>query len=404
MRLLFLFGLLGSCALLTVSCVSYNADPLVREEMGDEIAQLQPGTLDFEGALAFARLHNPELKKLRAEAEAAGFDVPATSINITANTLEQKALGFFDPIAIAKMGPRGARAEAAKEREAALVAKLAGRDLDIAADIAQVFLVERVLAALALPEISADPAQFEKAGLASAVDRQRVEYARARGEAEAVTVACMRRENRAEYRRLLGVRSTAAIGFILPEGEFPPLPAQNDLRLRPDLAVALARYRVADREFRAAVLDQYPVVSIGPVFNWDLVSWGLFLPTRIPVGAAGPARAAGKRREAARMAVADTFLRAEEDGESSRARFERTASESTAAAIGAQAAAADLRFALVHLEVTPDAFPHLSRSAPEAVERMIRARVAEIAAVEARVAYARAYAWPTSEEVSHEQG
>ena len=157
--------LLGS--LLVAACVRYTAAPIDTHELEEELAQRQPGTLDFEAALAYARLHNPSLKRLRAEAEAAGLDIPATSIGVGVNTVEKRASGFVDPVALLKLGPRGARAQAAVEREAALLAKVRERDLEVAAAIAEVFLTERVLDAIALPKIDAEPALFEKAGLAS---------------------------------------------------------------------------------------------------------------------------------------------------------------------------------------------------------------------------------------------
>ncbi|MHC4938712.1 MAG: hypothetical protein ACYTHK_07065 [Planctomycetota bacterium] len=394
MRLILLLGLMAS------GCVRYTHQPVELAAVAEEAGAREPGTLDYEAALAFAREHNPDLRRLRAEAEAAGYDVPPTNIVLTVNTLESKVPGWVDPIALFKLGPRGARAQAAKAREAALLQELQDRDLDVAAGIAEAFAVERVLREFRLPDLDVDPELFERAGLASSVDRRRVRYAIARKNAEDATIAALREENLAGLKVLLGVRAGARVAIELPEGEFPPLPVDGDLMIRPDLAVALARYQVADREFRAAVLDQYPVISIGPVFNWDVLRWGLFIPARIPVGASGPAKAAGLRREAARVAVEAALLRAEEDGTKSRHRFERTDAQAQAAGIGAATSEADLKSALVHLEVTPDAFNHLSMAAPEAVERLAMARGAKLAAARARVAYARAYAWPHSEEAN----
>jgi len=107
-----------------------------------------------------------------------------------------------------------------------------------------------------------------------------------------------------------------------------------------------------------------------------------------------PARAALKRREAARLAVEEALLRAQEDVAGSRARFEWRAAQEKAARSGAHAAEEDLQVALAHIEVTPDAFSHLAKAAPDAVERMSRVRTTAVDAARARVALARAYAWP----------
>ena len=385
--------------LLATACVRYTKEPLEWETLERTVAERHPGEVDYAAALAFAREHNPELKRLRAEAQAAGFDVPPTSVVLTVNTLESKVPGFVDPVALLKLGPRGARAKAAGERERALLEAMRARDLEVAAGIAEAYLIERVLRSIAYPEVSADPARFRLAGLASDADAARVDYARAKERAERIAVEELRRENLARLRRLLGASASARVEVVVPDGsEFPPLPERGNLLARPDLAAALGRYHVADAEFRAAVLDQYPVIGVGPAFNWDLVRWGLFLPARIPVGAAGPARAAAKRREAARLAVEEALLRAQEDASASRARFARTAALEHAARAGADAAEKDLRYALAHLEVSPDAFVHVARAAPDAIERMSRVRTAAIESARARVALARAYAWPHTEE------
>ena len=383
------------CALVAAGCVRYTKEPIEWGAVSAQVEARSPGALDYNGALAYAREHNPELKRLRLEAEAAGLDVPPTSIGFAASSVEKNAVGFVDPLALLKLGPRGARARVAKEREDALFAGLRERDLEVAASIAEAYLVERVLRAVKMPEVAADPEQFRAAGLASSAEVARVDYARDKERAERFTVEALRRENLSELRRLLGVSGTAAVEIVTPaDEEFPPLPMQADLFARPDLATALEQYHVADAEFRAAVLDQYPVLSVGPAFNWDLVKWGVLVPVRIPVGAGGPARAAGKRREAARLAAEEALVRAQQDVAQSRARYEWTAAQERAARSGARAAHEDLRVALAHIEVSPDAFGHLAKAAPDAVERMAKVRTASVDAARARVALARAYAWP----------
>jgi len=384
--------------LIAGGCVSYEEQPVEWDDVSATVAQRNPGTLTFGEALVYARTHNPELKRLRAEAEAAGLDGPPTYINLLANTAESKALGFVDPIALLKLGPRGARARAAHERELAMMAELRARDLEVAAGIAEAYLIERVLLETATPAVDADPDMFARAGLASSADRARVAYAREKERAERATVTAMRQENAARLGVLLGVGPQAQMQMVVPEDrEFPPLPRAADVMARPDLAVALARYAVADAEFRVAVYDQYPTFALGPVYNWELLRWGLFLPVRIPVGAAGPARAASLRRDAARLQVEQTLVAAQQDARASRARFDWTSAQDAAARTGAEAAAFDLKSALVHLEVTPDAFGHLAKAAPDAVDRMANARKASLVAARARVALARAYAWPHSE-------
>ena len=105
-------GLVLLGMLIAGGCVSYDEKPVEWAAVSASVAERHPGTLTFEGALVYARAHNPELKRLRAEAQAAGLDVPPTYVNLSGNSAESKALGFVDPVALFKLGPRGARARA----------------------------------------------------------------------------------------------------------------------------------------------------------------------------------------------------------------------------------------------------------------------------------------------------
>ena len=61
--------------LVAAGCVSYEAEDVNLAKLAEDVAAREIGPVDFAGALEHAREHNPELKRLRAEARAAGFDV-----------------------------------------------------------------------------------------------------------------------------------------------------------------------------------------------------------------------------------------------------------------------------------------------------------------------------------------
>ncbi|MEE8104625.1 MAG: hypothetical protein V3T86_03725, partial [Planctomycetota bacterium] len=368
---------LGLLVLLTsAGCVSYEAEDVSLPELAEDVAAREIGPVDFAGALEHAHEHNPELKRLRAEARAAGFEVPPTDVILFGNTNKEDLKLAADPLALSGLGLRGAQARAAEARRLALLAETKLKEQQIAAAIGEAFLIERTLLRFQPPRVDVDPDRFRSAGLASDVAWAHVTHARAAATTEARAIVTARADNRARLRRLLGVGRHAELQLVLPEGEFPVIPAQTDERFlsRPDLAAALARYRSTDAAFRAAVIAQYPTIVIGGEWEFPDSALGGVASLRLPVGAGGPARAAKARREASRHALEQAYLAAQEDARRAEEDFAEAWQREFATGLGANAARAGLHAALVELEVAPDAFGPVADAAPRAIRNIREAR------------------------------
>jgi len=400
-------------AVLLSSCVAYRAAPLDLEETAKDLDRRSVPEVDFAHAVGFAYAHSPELQRLRAEARAAGLDVPPFRIGFGYDQHQDELMLTFDPVEIAQ---RGAARKAAHTRQVEALAALREAERQVAAEIAECFLIEGALGGRALPAEAPDPDAFLKAGLASDAAAAQARAAREARAAEELATSAERVGNLARLRRLLGLSGDAPLSVSLPPAPFPSLPEASRERLlkRPDLAVALARYGVADAELREAVRRQYPSLEIGPVYA-DMGGgagshgggvavgggspWGAFVQVRIPVGASKQARAAQERREAARRAVEAALLAAEEEATAREADLRAAVARAKADEAEAEAMARELSVAAARLEVEGEAFGDTAWRAATAVSAAAAARESAVTAARARVAYAAAYGWPRPEEV-----
>jgi len=389
----------GLCiiTILVPACVAYRPAPVELDRVAREIDARAAEPLDFAAAVRFAHSNNPTLKRLAAEARAAGLDVPATRLAASADTDEEDARILVDPRAIARLGPRGAAAKAAHARQVQALAALREEERRIAVAIAETFFVDAALQGRGVPRIEFDEERFARAGLASQADRERVAFARKAERAERRTIAAERAANLARLRSLLGLGPDADVELV-GEIELPPFEPDRILR-RPDLAVAVSRYYVADADFRRAVTEQYPSFDVGGEISFDGSGFGGLVALRIPVGARAPARAAGERREAARHAVEEALLEAWRQAVAHAAAHAAAAAQADAFAARAAAARTGYAAALRRLDVEPDAFGHAADRASLAVRTAIQARDRAVAAARARARYADAYGWPAPEEV-----
>ncbi|MDH3591328.1 MAG: hypothetical protein OER88_05590, partial [Planctomycetota bacterium] len=334
--------------------MAYRAQSVSLEEVDRAVAAREGGRFDFAAAVRLAQRQNADLRRLAAEARAAGLAIPPVAATATANTRSEVAGARVDLLQLVKVGPRGAAAKTAHARRVEALAALREAEQTIAVRIAESFLVERVLRDRAVPAIDLDADRFHTAGLASDADRQRVDFARTAEAAEHETVAAQREANLAHVRELLGLGSAAPVELVLPED--PAFATVRDARVidRPDLARVLAAYYTADAEFRRAVIEQYPTLELGGEIAWNGSGSGGLVALRIPLGAAEPARAAGERREAARIAVEAALLQAQREAAVHAAQLR--AADARAVAFGKRAVAATALYeaALARLDVFPD--------------------------------------------------
>ncbi|MHC4958957.1 MAG: TolC family protein [Planctomycetota bacterium] len=386
--------------LMCAACVSYESQHVALDEMAAEVDGRSVPPLDFAGAVAYAREHNPELKRLAAEARAAGLDIPSTTLLATANFHQEHARALINLTDVLGMGPRGAAMDVAERRQLAALAALVEAERSNAARIAEVFLVERTLAAMSVPEVSDGLQRFHDAGLASDADRARIEQALRTYAAEKQMISAWRRENLARLNSLLGLGNRAKVELTLPEGDFPALEGADRERLlvRPDLAVALAEYRVADGMFRQAVKEQYPQLLVGGELGFG-GGGGPIAGFTLPIGASKRAKAANERREAARLALESALLDAEREAVASAALYQAADLTAQAHAAHFVASTRDYEAALARLDLEPDAFAPTARTAVETMMAAMERREAAVDAARLKVRYAESYGWPAAGEV-----
>lgn len=390
-------GALVVTATALAGCVAYEAEDVTLQQSAAALP-LHVGTLTFDQAVALAMAHNGEIQAREAECRAAGLDVMPTELQVQ---LQQESLALMiDPLALLGLTQRGASSFLAESRAAEAAAALAQTRWRIVAAIAEVFAHHRALDGLQqVPVVAVDGEAFSAAGLASPVAIDQVRGAAASADAERHAIDTEKATQIAELRQMLGLSPASELDLVLPSAEWPQVPEADEEALlrRPDLAIALARYRTADAEFRKAVADQYPSLMIGPDVPLRGGTIDPMAILRLPLGAAGPAEAARERRDAARCRLSDALALAANEATSSAAQHEAAVVRERAVRASARASAHALAAATAALQVEVDAFERVSEKAPMAVRDTMEAREAAVAAARARVRSAVAAGWPAAE-------
>lgn len=380
----------------TAGCVAYEADPIDLATIVASTPMLPPGELSFRDAVAFAFRHNPELVELAARARAAGADVAATELQSEWTGADDMLAVMIDPVALLRLGARGAVADLATARAAQAVAELAVARWRLVGRIAAIYAATTALAGIEQPGFTEDPEPFVRAGLAAPATAALARAALAGARAEQLALATDRAALRAELCTLLGAPESVALTLAPVAAAFPDLPPQDDEHLlqRPDLALALADYRTADAEFRAAVAAQYPSLMLGPdvPLRGGVVDAMAIL--RLPIGAGAPAEAAKERRAAARARVVAAVIDAANTAADAGRQHAAAAQRALAATASAQASAGALAAARAAVAVEVDAYEQLVDRAQMAVREAMERRAAVVAAGRARVQLAIAYGWP----------
>lgn len=378
-------------------CVAYESEDVTLEASAAALPR-HVGLLTFEQAVALAMAQNGEIKAREAECRAAGLDIMPTELQ---GQLQQESLALMiDPLALLGLTQRGASSFLAETRAAEAAAALTQARWRTMAAIAEVFAHHRALDDLQqVPFVTVDGEAFAAAGLASSVAVDQVHGAAMAAEAERHAIDTEKATQIAELRQLLGLSPASELDLVLPPTDWPPLPKADEPTLlrRPDLALALARYRTADAEFRKAVADQYPSLMIGPDVPLRGGAIDPMAVLRLPLGAAGPAEAARERRTAARSRLSDALALAANEASSAVVAHEAAVARSRAAHISARASSHAFAAATAALQVEVDAFERVSEKAPMAVRDAMEAREAAIAAARARVRSAVAAGWPAVE-------
>ncbi len=378
-------------------CVAYEAEDVTLQKSAAALPR-HVGALTFDQAVALAMAHNGEIKAREAECRAAGLDVMPTELQ---GQLQQESLALMiDPLALLGLTQRGASSLLAESRATEAAAALAQTRWRIMAAIADVFAHHRALDGLQpVPLVAVDSEAFATAGLASPVAIDQVRGAAAAATAERHAIDAEKATQIAELRQMLGLSPASELDLVLPPADWPQVPPADEEALlrRPDLTLALARYRTADAEFRKAVAEQYPSLMIGPDVPLRGGAIDPMAVLRLPIGAAGPAEAARERRNAARSRLSDALAFAANEAASTVSQYEAAVVREQAASVSARASARAFAAATAALQVEVDAFERVSEKAPMAVRDAMEAREAAIASARARVRSAVAAGWPAAE-------
>lgn len=373
-------------------CVAYHPAPADPVQIAAALSQRQGGYYDLCGAIALAFQQNPALQALAERAHAADVaTVPTETQSQYQSQWEMLAL-MVDPVSLLDLGPRGAANTVQRAEAVAAAQELAVARWQVATRIAEAFAVDAALAALPPDLPPLDGAPFVAAGLAAPQAAAAVAAATGRVAAERQRRAAANAANLAQLRELLGLSEGAELH--LRHGAELPLPeGDRDAALlgRPDLALATARFAVADASFRRAVAAQYPSLMLGPDVPLRGDPLQLMAILRLPLFAGDAARAAEAQREAARAELAAAWLAASRAA--AVAELELASSRAAAAAANAAFAASqrNLAAALVAVEVEVDAFGALADSYAMAVRDWSELREPSVAAARAamQVRFAR---------------
>lgn len=389
----------AAALLLSAGCVGYDDAAIDLKALADEAPPPPPWPLTFQGAVDFALQHNPELARLAAEARAAGADVPATELEAQWDGSDERLALMIDPVALLRLGQRGAASDAAAAREAAALQALAVARWQLVGKVAEVYAAHSVLLDLTAPEFALDPEPFVRAGLASPVAAAMARGAAASARAEAMAIDADRYGLVAELRTLLGLGRDAALMLAPVAATFPPLPPSDQelLLRRPDLALEVARYRVADAEFRQAVAEQYPSLQLGPNIPFGTGGVDAMAVLRLPIGADARARAARDRRAAARAQVVAALRSASNEADAAIREHDAMEQRVVATAAMAAASASALASAQAELATDGEAFERVANAAQMAMREAMDRREAAVANARARVQHAVMWGWPAKE-------
>ena len=381
---------------LAAGCVAYVADDADASTVAAEAAQRSGGTFTFATALAAAMRQNPELLALEARARAAGAVTQPLEVQSEYRSEDEMLAVMLDPVALLGLGARGAAATLADAAAAEAVSALAAGRWRVTAAVAETFVMDAALRSLSVPDLAVDAAAFERAGLASPIAAEQVRAAQARAAAEELELAREAEANRAALRGLLGLPAGTPVEFAASESELlrQPEATEGAVLARPDLALAVARFRTADAEFRAAVADQYPSLMLGPEFPLRGGPLEAMAILRVPIGMAGRAEAAREQREAARATLAATYVQASNGASKAERELAASAAGETAAALSLRASTRDLATARVALQVEIESFERFAKAAAMVVRDTMEHRAASAALVRARVQRAVAFGWP----------
>jgi outer membrane protein TolC len=392
-----------SCAVLlglsACGAVGYRPAPLAPDRPLRPADPL-PTPLGFEAAVRYAVEHNPDLVALRARADAVNVNPPREPVEVGAGLDADhrfEGTASLDALSLLGLGRRPSEVALACARRSEAWMAHHARAREVAGEIAEAFVVERVLAALTDPDLQVDTAVYVRAGLESSTAESAEKATRAEWAAEQAERAAERRANRLALTRLLGVGDGREVVPAAPAGAWPPLEQPTPsllIRARADVQQRIASFEVADRDLRRAVAVQYPSLRLEPGIAADPTSLFGAVRLSLPVGARSEVRAAEAAREAARADVESAVLDAVREAAESRARHEAAVVAASAASQRLEASTGLFRASRTRLQVAAGSVVETVLAADAVVAAAKGHRETALEEARARVRAARAAGWP----------
>ncbi|MFK7739268.1 MAG: hypothetical protein AB8H80_03010 [Planctomycetota bacterium] len=377
------------------SCVAYEADDPTPRSIAAEVDTRTGGRFSYEEALVLALAQNPDLRAKQARLDAAmqARTVPLPLVGELRGRNEAVGL-MVDPIALLGLGSRGAAMDMQDAKVLQAAQELAVAQWQLATELAEAFALDAELMLLRVPDLAYDADAFEAAGLASPVAAARLRAAVARADSERAELAKEMRDNHCLVRHLLGLPTHADVALEQGTSLVQPDGTTEDLLLRPDLALATARFEVADAAFWRAVQDQYPSILIGPNVSLRGDPIKVMGMLNLPLFAYGPAAAARAQRTAARDELEAALLAARHQAEVADHELRAADASLKASEHALAASATSLDAAAAAVEVQVDAFQSLARAATELMRDAREHRRAVLQRARSGVRRASAYGWP----------
>jgi hypothetical protein len=175
----------------------------------------------------------------------------------------------------------------------------------------------------------------------------------------------------------------------------PSPDATSLLYARGDLLREEGAFRVADRELRLAVANQWPKLGVFLGANVALEAPMQSVAVSLPLDAPPEARAMVRAREAARRRFDEAVLDALHDARARRLDLERAEARERGARAEREATRALVEAAQARIETEAEgAFAFAVQAAVDEVRAASRLRAAAVDAVRARVRAAFAAGWP----------
>lgn len=381
-------------------CTPYRPAPLDVERAIRPVPQALPETWTFEAAARHAVEHNPDLVALRARAAGVNVDPPREPVEGMAGVdSDQRAeLGLsLDALSLLGLGSRPLEVALARARRDEAWLAHHERARAVAGEIAEFFVVDRVLAELRDADHRVDVAAFVRAGLEAGSAEVAASATAAAWAAEVVAREAERKRNRLALARALGLPPGSE---VRPVVESPAWPAVMDVSpaavvaARADVQRRVASFESADRALRVAVRAQFPSLIIEPGLALDPATGLGSARLRVPTGMGGAVCTAEAEREAARADVESAILDALREAGEAREYWISDVAALSAARRRAESSIALLQSARIRLEVASGSPVETVLAADAVVDAAAGLRAATIAEARSRVRAARAAGWP----------